>query len=129
MTLPSQKYTIPVLLIVWFFIWGICPWNSSSAVAQPAEAAHAAHGHHGMDDTHHASKGTEHSCSGAISYSQNNLKTDQALLASSPTQVPTLTDPTVSSNQNSGFFKLVIERSTLPKIMTEFYQLYSIYRI
>lgn len=69
MSAHSRKYAIMSLLLLWFFLWGICPWDSSSAAAQPLEAAHTQHGHHGTDDTHHASKGSEHSCSGSILYS------------------------------------------------------------
>ena len=128
---PSvQKYTIPLLLIVWFWVWGICPWNSASAAAQVVEAAHADHGHHGVDDTHHASKGTEHSCSGAISFSKSNLKADQSLCHSAVTQdLSLLTDPAGPLNPIDGYLKPIFERNTLPKLLTEYYQLYSVYRI
>ncbi|HIE66308.1 MAG: hypothetical protein ABGX83_09420 [Nitrospira sp.] len=69
---PSSKkrlFTF-VLLPVWFFVWGICPWDNASVAAQPLVATHAGHGHQEMDDTHHTSKGVEHSCVGAISLSK-----------------------------------------------------------
>ncbi|MGB3941807.1 MAG: hypothetical protein WBK96_09975 [Candidatus Manganitrophaceae bacterium] len=68
-----HRLSISAFLLVWFFIWGICPWDTSSAAAQTVEAAHTQHGHQPVDDTHHTSKGIEHSCSGSISYSQEKL--------------------------------------------------------
>lgn len=127
---PSRQYSIPVLLMIWFCIWGICPWNSSSEAAQVAEAAHAEHGHEETDHTHHASKGIEHSCSGSISFSKNNLKTDlPRCQAISGQDLLLLINPVVGLSQAHGFLKLLFERNTLPKLITEFYQLYSIYRI
>lgn len=126
---PSQKYTIPVLLVIWFLIWGICPWSSSSAIAQPAEAAHAAHGHHGMDDTHHASKGMEHSCSGSISYSsklQKDRPYEQVVLNQ---RISPSAETDAYMSQTHGRRKLLLERRSLPKRLTKYYQLYSVYRI
>lgn len=68
-----NRFFISVLLLFWFFIWGICPWDNSSEAAQILEMAHTQHGHQAAEDTHHASKGIEHSCSGSISYSQEKL--------------------------------------------------------
>jgi len=62
----EKRFFTFILLLVWFFVWGICPWDNNSAAAQPIMATHAGHGHQEMDDTHHASKGVEHSCVGAI---------------------------------------------------------------
>lgn len=122
-----------LFLAVWFFIWGICPWNSASSVAQAAQAAHAEHGHHGeADDTHHASKGTEHSCTGSISYSIK-VKHDRPPDDSTPIQdliSPVLpADRAVSLRRGDGLPTLLLERHTLPKRLTEYYQLYSVYRI
>lgn len=130
MALRSQKTTIPLLLLVWFFIWGICPWSNSSAVAQQTGATHAKHGHHEVDDTHHASKGTEHSCSGSISLSKNNLKSDRPLCANVFSENISLsTDLGFRPNHNHDFLRHLFERSTLPKLLAEYYQLYSVYRI
>lgn len=115
-------------LVVWFFIWGICPWNNSSPVAQTAEATHADHGHHGdMDDTHHASKGTEHSCSGSISYSIK-LKDVRPYEHVVPV-LALLPDLAIRLVQIHGRLRPPLERSTLPKLLTQYYQLYSVYRI
>lgn len=129
--LPSiRKYMIPLLLLVWFWIWGICPWNDASLAAQVLEASHTKQGHHGVDDTHHASKGTEHSCSGSISFTQNNLKTDQTLcLSFSKEHVPLSIDPAIILSRTLGFLRPIFERNTLPKLLTAFYQLYAVYRI
>ncbi len=123
---PLQKYTIPLFLIVWFWVWGICPWNNSAA-AETVEAAQTGH-RHGVDETHHASKGTEHSCSGSISFTQNHLKAPSELRDAvfTPWALP------VRSGPESGLvpiLKPLFERSTLPKRLTEYYQLYSVYRI
>lgn len=127
---PSlQKYAIPLLLIVWFWVWGICPWNNTSAAVQVAEAAHSEHGHHGIDDTHHASKGTEHSCSGSISFSKSNQKTDQMLCYSTFTRDLSLLTDSAHPNQIHRYLKPLFERNTLPKLLTEYYQLYAVYRI
>lgn len=117
--------------MIWFFIWGICPWNNASEAAQVAEAAHADHGHEEeADHSHHASKGIEHSCSGSISFSKNNLKTYLSLcLAISSQNLLVLINPATGLSRAHGFLKLLFERNTLPKLLTEFYQLYSIYRI
>jgi hypothetical protein len=128
--LPNRT-TICLLVLVWFVIWGICPWNSSSSVAQAGEATHDAHGHHGdVDDTHHASKGTEHSCSGSISYSSKVQKERPQEQTFSVYQHPSLfTDPLIHLRQAHGYQKSLVEKSNLPKLLTEYYQLYSIYRI
>lgn len=126
-----RKYSTPVFLLLWFWVWGICPWSSSSSAAQAGEATHADHGHHGaMDDTHHASKGTEHSCSGSISYSsklQKERPYEQA--GSLHQQIFFFADTSGYLNQVHGYQKLLFERSTLPKLLTEYYQLYAVYRI
>lgn len=61
---------VVLLLSVWFFVWGICPWSDSSASAAPYHAAHDRHGH-SASDSHHASKGGEHGCSGSLSYKKS----------------------------------------------------------
>lgn len=125
-----QKYSTVVFLFLWFWVWGVCPWDSSSPVAQPLESAHAQHGHQAADDTHHASKGTEHSCSGSISYSSIKLQKDrpneQVILIQ---HIFPSVEPAVYLSQTHGHQKLLFERSTLPKLLTEYYQLYAIYRI
>ncbi len=60
---PKNRFSISLLLFVWFFIWGVCPWDNNSASAQTLMTAHAGHGHQKTDDTHHTSKGGEHTCS------------------------------------------------------------------
>lgn len=126
---PSQRYTIPFLLVLWFFIWGICPWSGSPSLAQTDGAAHPEHGHHEMDDTHHASKGTEHSCSGAISYSSKLQKDRPYEQVVSIQQTFFSTYPAICLGETYRYQKPLFERSTLPKLLTEYYQLYSIYRI
>lgn len=127
---PSRKYSIPFFLMIWFFIWGICPWNNSSEAALIVDAAHANHGHAETDHAHHASKGIEHSCSGSISFSKSNLKTEQSLFHATCSQdLLLLTNPATGLSQAHRFQKLLIERNTLPKLLTEYYQLYSVYRI
>lgn len=126
---PFRKYSIPFFLLLWFWVWGICPWNSSSAVAEPLEAAHAGHGHQGEDDTHHASKGTEHSCSGSISYSnksQNDRPHEQVVSLQS---ISSSMDSAIYLSQFHRYQKPLFERSALPKLLSEYYQLYSVYRI
>lgn len=126
----AQKYMIPLLLLVWFWIWGICPWNDASLATRLSESSHTEQSHHGVNDTHHASKGTEHSCSGSISLTQNNLKTDQTIcLSFSNGHVPLSTDPAIILSRTHGFLRPIFERNTLPKLLTEFYQLYTVYRI
>lgn len=125
---PSQKYSILLFLIVWFWVWGICPWNSSAPVAQAMEAAQAQHGHQEMDDTHHASKGTEHSCSGSIFYgfkSRNDRPQDHVSIQ----PVFLLADPVVPIVEIEYFLTPLLQRRTLPKLLAKYYQLYSVYRI
>lgn len=124
-----RKYSSPVFLLLWFWIWGVCPWDSSSEIAQPLESAHAQHGHQAADDTHHASKGTEHSCSGSISYSSKSQKDRPCEQAVSIQCIAPSIDPTVCLSQSQGYQKLLFERSALPKLLTEYYQLYAVYRI
>jgi hypothetical protein len=125
---PVQKYMIPLLLIVWFWVWGICPWNEASGADQASETAPVGHGHHEVDDTHHASKGTEHSCSGSVSY-QNKSQNEQPHEAGIFLQNGSLPDPIIRLIQHHGILKPLLQRSTLPKLLTEYYQLYSVYRI
>ena len=126
----ARKYSMLLFLTVWFFIWGICPWSTTASVAQGAEAADVGHSHHGeADGTHHASKGTEHSCTGSISYSMK-LKNDRPPDHGAPIQGLTVSaDPVISLPQPHGLPRPLLERHTLPKLLTEYYQLYSVYRI
>ena len=125
----SRKCSIVFFLTVWFFIWGVCPWNDAS-VAQVPEAADAEHRHHGeADNTHHASKGAEHSCTGSISYSMK-LKNDRPLDHGIPIRDLTFSaDPVISLHLPHGLPMPLLERHSLPKLLTEYYQLYSVYRI
>lgn len=125
---PSQKYSILLFLIVWFWVWGICPWNSSVSVAQAMEAADAQHGHQEMDNTHHASKGVEHSCSGSIFYGFK-LRNDRPQDHVSIQPVSLLADPIVPIVEIENFQTPLLQRRILPKLLTEYYQLYSVYRI
>lgn len=125
---PSQKYSILLFLIVWFWVWGICPWNSSASVAQAMEATHTQHGHQEVDDTHHASKGVAHSCSGSIFYGfklRNGRPQDHVSIQ----PVSLLADPIVPIVEIENFQNPLLQRRTLPKLLTEYYQLYSVYRI
>ena len=90
---------MPALLLVWFFVWGVCPWDDNSAAAQTLITAHAGHGHQGMDDTHHASKGGEHSCSGSASLSK-----EEATWVKSPMKPLPQSDSTVSIVVTSSFY-------------------------
>lgn len=129
MTQFSRKCSIAFFLTVWFFVWGVCPWGDAP-VAQGAEAADAEHRHHGgADETHHASKGTEHSCTGSISYSMK-LQSDRPLDHSIPIQdLMSSADPVISLHRPHGLLRPLCERHALPKLLTEYYQLYSVYRI
>lgn len=129
MEMSVRKYSILVLLTVWFFIWGICPSDSFSQITQAMEAVHTGHGHHHeMDHTHHSSKGTEHSCSGSIVYSSDNSILGLVFSQTSVLVPPIDTEPD-NLSQVDEFQKLLFERSTLPKLISEYYQLYSVYRI
>ncbi|MCG3113305.1 MAG: hypothetical protein MCM46_15930 [Candidatus Manganitrophus sp. SB1] len=97
-------------------------------MAQAMEAAQAQHGHQEMDDTHHASKGTEHSCSGSIFYgfkSRNDRPQDHVSIQ----PVFLLADPVVPIVEIEYFLTPLLQRRTLPKLLAEYYQLYSVYRI
>lgn len=122
---PAFIYFNPVLLIVWFFIWGICPWSPTASVAQAAETAHAAHGHHGMEETHHASKGTEHSCSGSISYTKSDLGSDRVLNRPGSVEATAITAGGPVRLNLPYFF----DATFLPRLLTAYHQLYSVYRI
>ena len=129
---PSgHRLVVSLFVLLWFFVWGVCPWDRSSSAAHAGEATHANHGHHGdMDDTHHASKGTEHSCSGSISYSSNAQKErlyEQVGSVGRQTFAPA--ELSFRLTQSHGYQKPLFERNILPKLLTEYYQLYSIYRI
>ena len=127
-----RKASIFLTLIVWFWIWGICPWDVSSEAAHAGQAAHAAHGHHEADDTHHASKGIEHSCAGAGVYNsnQNLLKIGWLQFHALFSEDLTLqASPIVRSLQADGFLASLLERTVLPKLLSDYYRLYSVYRI
>ncbi|HEY5600374.1 MAG TPA: hypothetical protein VIK48_06750 [Candidatus Manganitrophaceae bacterium] len=125
MTFLSFKKEVPFVLIAWFWIWGICPWSAASPAAFASETTHERHGHHEADDAHHASKGTEHSCSGSISYSKNDFEAgrDQSISAHDSSPSP---GPAFRPDQIRPSFH---QRAFLPKLFTEYYQLYSVYRI
>lgn len=124
-----RKYIVPLLLL-WFLIWGICPWDISSAAAQPLEAAHTRHGHQATEDTHHASKGSEHSCSGAVSFTKNDLQKDKHLLQTvASVDCSVLTDLTRHVPSTGPLPLSFSDTGVLPKLLSDFYQLYSNYRI
>lgn len=130
MASSSNRYSIPVLLVVWFWVWGICPWNSPFSPPEASNVSQTDHGHHGIDDTHHASKGTEHSCSGSIPLTESNLKSDRILSDSvSPIGLLLSEDAAIGPIRIDRFQKHLFERHALPKLLTEYYQLYSVYRI
>ncbi len=127
-----RNANIIFILIVWFWVWGICPWDASSQAAQIGQAAHAAHGHQEADDIHHASKGAEHSCAGAGVYTSNEdlLKVGwHPLHAVSSHDLPFGADRAARPIQTDGFLSSLLERMVLPKLLTEYYRLYSVYRI
>lgn len=120
----TSLYLNPLLLIVWFFIWGLCPWSAPASIVQAPGPAHAEHAGR-KSDTHHAAKGTEHSCSGAISYSKSDLGSDRLLNATGLIETTVLIANHPGSNRPPYFF----ESTFLPKLLTAYYQLYSVYRI
>lgn len=127
---PRSKPGILLLLAVWFLVWGICPWSDSLAAAEGPESAHPLHDHHEADDTHHASKGAEHSCSGSISFTKNDLKADQTFCQSLSGHDPQRSaDPAIRLIQDHGILKPLLRRNVLPKLLTRYYQLYSVYRV
>lgn len=120
----TSTYLNPLLLIVWFFIWGICP-NTTPRV-QAAEALPVHPNHHEADDTHHASKGAEHSCSGSISYSKSDLGSDRLWSSAESSETAVfIVDPSSGLPHPPYFFELTF----LPRLLTAYYQLYSVYRI
>lgn len=127
-----RKANILLVLVIWFWVWGICPWDVSSEAAHAGQAAHAAHGHHEANDTHHASKGIEHSCAGAGVYNsnQNLLKIGWLQFHAVFSEDLTLqASPIVRSLQADGFWASLLERAVLPKLLSDYYRLYSVYRI
>lgn len=127
-----RKANILLVLVIWFWIWGICPWDVSSEAAHAGQAAHASHGHHEADDTHHASKGIEHSCAGAGAYNsnQNLLKIGWLQFHAVFSQDLTLQASSVARPlQADGFLVSLLERAVLPKLLSDYYRLYSVYRI
>lgn len=118
-------YLNPLFLIIWFFIWGICPWDTSMPVLQAAQEPPVSHHRSGATDTHHASKGTEHSCSGSISYTQSDPGSDRLLNSAGPAIMTAMAaDRPVRCNLPYFF-----EATSLPRLLTAYYQLYSVYRI
>ncbi|MBI3802194.1 MAG: hypothetical protein HY282_00325 [Nitrospirae bacterium] len=118
----TSIYLNPLLLIVWFFIWGICPWSNATPMAQAA----GEHAHPGADRSHHSSKGAEHSCSGSISYSKSDLGSDRLLDSVEPIEPALiLAGCPAGSNRLPYFFEL----TSLPRLLNAYYQLYSVYRI
>ncbi len=121
---PTSTYLNPLFLIVWFFIWGICPWSNATPLAQAAEDSHPQHHHHNADGTHHASKGAEHSCSGSISYTKSDFGSDRLLSPVGPVTIR-FADCPARLNHPPYFF----ESTILPRLLTAYYQLYSVYLI
>jgi len=130
--LSYRKANILLLLIVWFWVWGICPWELPSPGAEAGEATHAAHGHQEGDDTHHASKGMEHSCAGSGFYNsnQNLLKIGWLQLHLLSFDDLTLRgNLALQPNQTDGLMASLLQRTVLPKLLSDYYRLYSVYRI
>ena len=119
-------YLNPLLLIVWFFIWGICPWGNPPPPAQAAEDHPASHAHSGSAETHHGSKGAEHSCSGSISYSKSDLGSDPLLNRAGAVEATVLVADRSAGLRCPPYF---FESTSLPRLLTAYYQLYSVYRI
>lgn len=112
-------YLNPLFLVIWFFIWGLCPWDNTLCAAQAGE------GHPGSQ-THHASRGTEHSCAGSISYSKSDLGSERYLSQTDPIGITVVVpDRPARLNDLPYFFEL----SFLPRLLTDYCQLYSVYRI
>ena len=87
MTRPGStrhsKISLVALLVLWYIVWGVCPWNNASAAAQPYYTAHTSHGHaagHPAEESHHASKGSEHSCTGSAAYSSPEKLSQQCAM-------------------------------------------------
>jgi hypothetical protein len=119
----ASAYLNPFLLIVWFFVWGICPW--ATPVASAAEEQPASHAHSEATGPHHASKGTEHSCSGAVSYTKSDLGSDRLFDPAGPIEATPIVLYRCAGPNHPYFFELIF----LPRLLTEYYQLYSVYRI
>lgn len=118
-----NRFLISVLLLFWFFIWGICPWDNSSEAAQILEMAHTQHGHQAAEDTHHASKGIEHSCSGSISYSQVKLIEGKGFLKPAPlSESIVLVVLPLSLSQPHHLSLPFSQTPQLPKRFSELYQ-------
>lgn len=122
-----------LLLVVWFWIWGICPWDESSSMAQSLTQTRAPHGHQEADHPHHASKGGEHSCSASTLYSNLQMRADRP---HSPAEGPPSSDTVIGDLASSiGSESRLrpadpfMRRAVLPKLLTDYYQLYSNYRI
>lgn len=78
------RVPIAVFAVLWYIVWGICLWDDHAAAAQPYYAAHTDHGHaagHETDGSHHASKGTEHSCTGSAALSTETLSQQCTIVA------------------------------------------------
>lgn len=119
------------VLIIWFWVWGICPWDSSSAATPVMQGVHAQHGHQAAGETHHASKGGEHSCANPTLYSSSQFQKDGHLfLIDGPFSFTAVLWNLMLSADLSGYLPSSFQpRTFLPKLLTEYYQLYSIYRL
>lgn len=122
---PSSKRrsSIFILLLVWFFIWGICPWDNASAVAQPLNAAQARHGRQEMDDTHHASKGITHSCTGPVSIFKQESTWGKSSLKSLPENCSSGSIVFLSHLYQSYLLSLPVSQAPeIPKRFSNLYQ-------
>lgn len=127
---PIRKCSVLVVLTIWFFIWGICPSDNSSPKAQAREMADTRHGHpYEMDHTHHSSKGTEHSCSGSIVYNSDNSNLGLVFSHTTSVLIPPIDTDSDNLSKVDEFQKLLFERNSLPKLISQYYHLYSVYRI
>lgn len=121
-----------LLLIIWIWVWGICPWDSSSAATQVMPDGHVQHGHQEAGETHHASKGGEHSCANPTLYSSYQFQRDRLplhLVDGLSSFTALLWSPAFSVSTSDYPPAPFQPYAFLPKLLTEYYQLYSNYRI
>lgn len=120
-----------LLLIVWFWVWGICPWDSSSAATWMMPDGHVQHDHQEAGETHHASKGDEHSCANPTLYSSSQFQRDRLppLVNGFSFFAAFLGSPAFSASTSDDLPAPFRPHAFLPKLLTEYYQLYSNYRI
>lgn len=128
--LSFRTSKVLLLLIIWFWVWGICPWESSSAATPVMQGGHAQHGHQATGETHHASKGGEHSCANPTLYSSCQFQKDGPPSFSDGSSSFTAVLWSLALSVDSGYLPNSFQPHIfLPKLLTEYYQLYSNYRL